>query len=284
LDGVFFARYWHLLDLSVVGSVRYSFWWSIGSICSIEDSMNERPERPSTKDIDSILEQLDSTAAEWQADQLKRRGVPGISIFHTAGNVIRALRAVPFPPEKAIQDLLSHVGEDPRREGLQETPKRYLAALKFWTSGYNQDPKEVLKVFEDGSEGYDEMVFQGNIALWSTCMHHIAPFFGVAHVAYIPSGKIVGLSKLSRLVDIFARRLTVQEKITTQVADALEEHLQARGVGVMLQCRHTCIESRGVQKAGSITTTSALRGLFKQSDARSEFMSMVAAVQGVKTL
>jgi GTP cyclohydrolase I len=167
---------------------------------------------------------------------------------------------------------------------LQETPKRYLAALLFWTSGYNQEPGQILKTFEDGGEGYDEMVFQGAIPLWSLCEHHVAPFFGVAHVAYIPNGRIVGLSKLSRLVEIFARRLTVQERITTQVADALEKHLEAKGVGVMLQCRHTCIESRGVQKSGSITTTSALRGLFKQSDARAEFMSMVAAVQGVKTL
>lgn len=186
----------------------------------------------------------------------------------------------------AVRDLLLHVGEDPDRPGLVETPSRVLRALKFWTSGYDKDPQTVLKVFEDGAEGYDEMVFQGGIPFFSTCEHHMVSFFGMAHVGYIPNGKIVGLSKLARLVEIYARRLTVQERITTQVADALFGYLNAKAAGVVLQARHLCMESRGIQKTGTITTTSALRGLFlEHADARAEFMGFVnTASSGVKSL
>ena len=178
--------------------------------------------------------------------------------------------------EKIVRDLLAAVGVNADREGLKETPLRYLKALEFWTSGYNQNPAEVLKTFEDGSEKYDEMVFQGAIPIYSLCEHHLAPFFGVAHIGYIPKGKIVGLSKLARLAEIFARRLQVQERLTAEIAEALDEHLQPVGVGVVLRCRHMCIESRGVQKVGSVTYTSSLLGAFKNHDnARDEFLKFV---------
>lgn len=185
-----------------------------------------------------------------------------------------------------IEQLLHYMGEDPQREGLQETPARVMAAWEFWTSGYGQDPKDVLKMFTDGAEKADEMVFQGGIPFYSHCEHHLAPFFGYAHLAYIPNGRIVGLSKLARLTEIFARRLQVQERMGTQMADALMEHLKAKGVGVVLQARHLCMESRGVQKTGTVTITSAVRGSFKEyPEVRGEFMSFVqATMAGIKTL
>lgn len=177
-----------------------------------------------------------------------------------------------------VTRLLSFVGEDPTRGGLQETPKRVLKAWQFWTSGYKRDPASVLKVFEDGAERVDEMVLVRDIPLYSHCEHHLAPIFGVAHVAYIPVGKIVGLSKLSRLVDIFARRLQVQERLTNQVADALAEHLKPKGVGVVLECRHLCMESRGVCQQGHVTITSALRGVLRNDPAaRAEFLNLTGA-------
>jgi GTP cyclohydrolase I len=133
-----------------------------------------------------------------------------------------------------------------------------------------------LKVFEDGAEHYDQMLIERNIPVWSLCEHHMAPFFGVAHIAYIPKGHIVGLSKLVRLTDIYARRLQVQERLTAQIADALWTHLQPQGVGVVLECRHSCMESRGVCKAGVTTTTSALFGAIKEEpETRAEFLHLV---------
>jgi GTP cyclohydrolase I len=186
----------------------------------------------------------------------------------------------------SIRDLLIYCGEDVNREGLKETPERFLKALRFWTSGYGVDPAEVLKTFSDGSDNYDELVFQGAIPLWGLCEHHLAPFFGVAHIGYLPNKKIVGLSKLARLVEVFSRRLSVQERITTQIASAIEKHLDTEGVGVVLQCRHSCMESRGVQKIGTVTMTSALLGKIKTCpDLRAEFMTMVSAASvGIKTL
>lgn len=176
----------------------------------------------------------------------------------------------------ALRNFLRVIGEDPYREGLDDTPHRYVKALRFWTSGYHQKPEDVVKLFEDGANGYDELVFQGSTPLFSLCEHHLSPFFGVAHVGYIPNGKVVGLSKIARLIDVFARRLQVQERLSTQIADALQEQLNPKAVGVVLRCRHTCISGRGVQKAGSITYTAALRGLFKTDmAARAEFMGFV---------
>lgn len=176
-----------------------------------------------------------------------------------------------------VLQMLEKLVDDSKREGLRETPHRVAEAYNFWTSGYAQEPAEVLKVFEDGASNYDQLVFQGGIPIYSLCEHHLVPFFGVVHVGYIPQGKIVGLSKLSRLVDVFARRLQVQERITTQIVEVLENELKPLGVGVVIRCRHLCMESRGVQKLGTITYTSALKGEFKDSDsARAEFMRLVS--------
>lgn len=175
-----------------------------------------------------------------------------------------------------VRRLIQQIGEDPDRGGLLETPERVARAWTDWTRGYGQDPAEVLKVFEDGGEGYDEMVMVKDLPFYSHCEHHLAPFFGTASIAYIPNGKIVGLSKLSRLLDIFSRRLQVQERMTAQVADALMEHLDARGSAVSVRARHLCMESRGIQKQGSETITNALRGVFKEdAAARAEFLASV---------
>ena len=166
-------------------------------------------------------------------------------------------------------------GEHSQREGLVETPKRVAKAWKFWTSGYAMDASALLKVFEDGAEGVDEMVCQVDIPFYTHCEHHLAPFFGLASVAYIPNGKVLGLSKMNRLVDMFARRLQVQERLTNQVADALNDGLSPLGVGVLIRARHLCVESRGVQHRGATTTTSALRGAMKDNpETRAEFMSI----------
>lgn len=164
-------------------------------------------------------------------------------------------------------------GENWQREGLQETPMRFAKAWEFWTSGYRVDPEEVLKLFEDGADDYDEMVVVRDINFYSHCEHHLAPFFGTVTVAYIPNGRVAGLSKMTRLVDVFARRLQVQERLTVQLADCLFENLMPLGVGVIISARHLCIESRGVCRPGQNTVTSALRGIMKDDpDARAEFM------------
>lgn len=182
--------------------------------------------------------------------------------------------------EKSIEDaclrLMEYIGEDPTREGLLETPKRFAKAWQHWTSGYKQNPADVLKVFDDGAEKCDELVLVRDIPIYSHCEHHLAAIFGSAHIGYIPNGKIVGLSKLARIADIFARRLQVQERLTNQIADALEEHLNPLGVGVVIQARHFCMESRGIEKMGSATITSAMRGVFRSNpSARAEFMGLI---------
>jgi len=175
-----------------------------------------------------------------------------------------------------IVRLLEYVGEDANREGLLETPKRVLKAWKNeWCGGYGKDPKQVLKVFEDGSEGCDQMVVVRDIPIFSHCEHHLAPFFGTATIGYIPNAKIVGLSKSSRVADIFAHRLQVQERLTNQIADAIWDNLAPIGVGVVINCRHMCMESRGVSRSGSTTVTSALRGAIRDdSKARAEFLTL----------
>lgn len=171
-----------------------------------------------------------------------------------------------------VTRMLEYIGEKPEREGLKETPARVAKAWSEWFDGYGVEPGPVIKSFEDGASGYDQMVVQKNIPVYSHCEHHLAPFFGVAHVAYLPGKRIAGLSKFSRVVDIFAHRLQVQERLTTQIADAMNEHLEPRGVGVILECRHLCMESRGVQRIGTMTATSAVRGIIKDSPAvRAEF-------------
>lgn len=176
-----------------------------------------------------------------------------------------------------ITRMLQFIGEDPAREGLRETPARVIKAWREeWFSGYGKKPEEVLKAFADGSEDYDEMILVKDIPVYTHCEHHLAPFFGVAHIGYVPRRKIVGLSKLSRLVDIFARRLQVQERLTTQIAGALQEHLQPAGVGVVIQCRHLCMESRGIQRQGALTTTSKMLGvMMSKPEARAELFSLI---------
>jgi GTP cyclohydrolase I len=180
--------------------------------------------------------------------------------------------------EIACKSLLTAIGEDPNRGGLIETPKRVAKAWCEWTAGYGKEPADILKVFEDGADGCDQLVLVRDIPVYSHCEHHMAPFFGVAHVGYIPDQRIVGLSKLSRLVDIFSKRLQVQERMTNQIADALVQHLKPKGVGVMVECRHLCMESRGIARAGASTVTSALRGvLLEEPECRGEFMHLVRA-------
>ncbi len=177
--------------------------------------------------------------------------------------------------EDNIKRMLQYIGEDPERGGLLETPGRVAKAWEFWTSGYDRDPAAILKTFEDGAEQCDEMVVVKDIPFYTHCEHHMAPFFGTATIAYIPDGRIVGLSKLSRLLDMYARRLQVQERLTGEVADALMKHLNPRGAGVVLKARHLCMESRGVQQQGHHTRTSALRGVFKDDPAvRAEFLAL----------
>jgi GTP cyclohydrolase IA len=175
-----------------------------------------------------------------------------------------------------IEAFIKWLGDDPTRSGLVETPSRFFDAWREWSAGYDRDPVDVLKVFEDGGENYRDLVFQGNIPVYSHCEHHLTSFFGVAHVGYIPDGKIVGLSKLARVVDIFAKRLQVQERLTRQVAEALYNNLKPSAVGVVLRCRHLCMESRGVQKTGTITYTSCLLGKFMtEPETRAEFLGFV---------
>ena len=185
----------------------------------------------------------------------------------------------PFNPneelESVITSLLALVDDDPLREGLRETPARVAKAWRHWCGGYGVDISELMKVFEDGAEHYDQMVVRKDIPVYSHCEHHMAPIIGRCTIAYIPNGKVIGLSKLDRLADAFARRLQVQERLTSQIADALVEHLQPLGVGVWVSARHLCIESRGVQHTNSETVTTALRGCIReQSATRAEFLAL----------
>jgi GTP cyclohydrolase I len=177
---------------------------------------------------------------------------------------------------KMVRDLLQYIGENPDREGLQETPARFLNAWAEYTQGYAERPEDILKVFQDGAERVDEMVIVRDIPVYSLCEHHLAPFFGKAHVGYVPAKKILGLSKISRVVEVFGRRLQVQERLTNQIADALDTHLQPLGVAVVIECRHMCMESRGIRHQGSATATSALRGSIKSNpDTRREFLTLI---------
>lgn len=177
--------------------------------------------------------------------------------------------------EEVIRALLEQIGENPDREGLAETPKRVAKAWATWCGGYGKNPSDILKAFEDGAKDCDEMVAVVDIPFYSHCEHHLAPIFGTATVAYIPNGKIVGLSKLSRLVDMYARRLQVQERLTNDIANALAKHLEAKGVGVYIKARHLCMESRGISQQGHYTVTTALRGVIKdEGETRAEFLAL----------
>ena len=177
--------------------------------------------------------------------------------------------------EGAVKKVLELLGENPEREGLLKTPSRVAKAWGFLTEGYAQDPKEILNkaLFTTSN---DEMVVVRDIEFYSTCEHHMLPIIGRAHVAYIPDGKVVGLSKIPRIVNVFARRLQIQEQMTEQIADAISESINPKGVAVVLHARHMCMEMRGVQKINSTTVSSALRGLFKSDQrTRSEFYNII---------
>ncbi|MFL2604683.1 MAG: GTP cyclohydrolase I FolE [Flavobacteriaceae bacterium] len=172
------------------------------------------------------------------------------------------------------QEILHLLGENQNREGLLKTPERASKAMKFLTEGYEKDPKQILQsaMFK---EDYNEMVIVKDIELYSLCEHHLLPFFGKAHIAYIPNGQIVGLSKLPRVVDVFSRRLQVQERLTEQILDCINNTLNPKGVAVVIEASHMCMMMRGVQKQNSTTTTSGFRGAFKNTDTRNEFLNLV---------
>jgi len=175
------------------------------------------------------------------------------------------------------ENVLSDIGEDPSREGLLKTPERVAKALQYLTHGYEINPEEILKsALFNGP--YSEMVIVKSIEVYSMCEHHMLPFFGKAHIAYIPDGTIVGLSKIPRVVDAFSRRLQVQERLTIEIRDCIQNTLKPKGVAVVLECSHMCMQMRGVQKQNSVTTTSAFTGLFLNNDAtRKEFINLVQA-------
>ncbi|QKG28464.1 MULTISPECIES: GTP cyclohydrolase I FolE [unclassified Campylobacter] len=184
--------------------------------------------------------------------------------------------------ENSVKNMLEIIGEDVNREGLIKTPERVFKAFKFLTQGYEQDPKEVLNdaLFESSN---NEMVLMRDIEFYSLCEHHLLPIIGRVHVAYIPDGKVVGLSKLPRMVNIFARRLQIQEQMTEQIASAIQEVIKPKGVGVVIEARHMCVEMRGVEKINSTTTTSALRGIFiKNADTRREFFALINSPKEVR--
>ncbi|HRH01497.1 MAG TPA: GTP cyclohydrolase I FolE [Bacteroidia bacterium] len=172
--------------------------------------------------------------------------------------------------------VLAELGENPMREGLLKTPERVAKAMQYLTQGYDQNPADILRsaMF---AEPYDQMVLVKDIEVYSMCEHHLLPFFGKAHIAYIPSGHIVGLSKLPRVVDAFSRRLQVQERLTTEIRDCIQETLKPKGVAVVIECSHLCMQMRGIQKQNSITTTSAFTGEFLLDTTRSEFMKLITS-------
>ena len=172
--------------------------------------------------------------------------------------------------------ILAELGEDPSREGLIQTPVRVAKALQYLTHGYDANPEEILRsaMFK---EDYSQMVVVKDIEVFSMCEHHMLPFFGKAHVAYIPNGNIVGLSKIPRVVDAFARRLQVQERLTNQIRDCIQETLDATGVAVVMECKHLCMSMRGIQKQNSVTTTSAFTGAFVNETTRAEFLRLITA-------
>ena len=175
----------------------------------------------------------------------------------------------------SIKTLLSEIGENPEREGLLKTPERVSKSMEFLTNGYDKNPSEILKsaMF---SESYSQMVLVKDIELYSLCEHHMLPFFGKAHIAYIPNGHIVGLSKIPRIVDVFSRRLQVQERLTDEIKDCIQETLNPKGVAVVIEAQHLCMQMRGVQKQHSSTTTTAFSGIFMSDEkTRAEFMNLI---------
>ena len=177
---------------------------------------------------------------------------------------------------EAVKTLIRWTGDNPEREGLKETPKRVIRSYKDFFSGYNSDPREILSKKFKEVEGYDEIIILKNIRLESHCEHHMVPFIGTAHVGYLPRNKVVGLSKLARLVEAFAKRLQIQEKLTAQIANAIDEVLQPKGVGVIIEASHLCVATRGIHKPDSKMVTSRMLGSFRNDQAtRKEFLDLV---------
>jgi GTP cyclohydrolase I len=176
--------------------------------------------------------------------------------------------------EEIYRELLRRIGEDPNRDGLLRTPERVEKSMAYLTKGYQEDPHQMLRAALFDVD-YDEMVIVKDVEMFSLCEHHMLPFFGKVHVAYIPKGKVVGLSKIARLVEVFSRRLQVQERMTRQIADAIQDAIAPQGVGVVIEARHLCMMMRGIEKQNSSTVTSAMIGCFRQKETRSEFLSLV---------
>ena len=179
-----------------------------------------------------------------------------------------------FSTEEIYREILRRIGEDPTRDGLEATPRRVEKSMAFLTKGYKENPNQILRgaLFD---VDYDEMVIVKDVEMFSLCEHHMLPFFGKVHVAYIPNGKVIGLSKIARLVEVFARRLQVQERMTRQIADAIQEAIAPQGVGVVIEARHLCMMMRGIEKQNSSTVTSAMVGCFREKETRAEFLSLV---------
>lgn len=197
-----------------------------------------------------------------------------------AKNVIENTTLADATFAELVREIIARVGEDPSREGLERTPERVEKAYQFLTRGYNEDAEQLLNsaLF---TVNYDEMVIVKDIEMFSLCEHHMLPFFGKVHIAYIPNGKVIGLSKLPRLVDIYARRLQVQERMTTEIAETLMKVIQPQGVGVVVEARHLCMMMRGVEKQHSATVTSAMFGCFRnEKETREEFLSLVRTKSG----
>jgi GTP cyclohydrolase IA len=177
--------------------------------------------------------------------------------------------------EDLVKEMIVRLGEDPAREGLVSTPERVTKAMRFLTKGYNEDPDALLKgaLF---TVSYDEMVIVKDIEMFSLCEHHMLPFFGKVHVAYIPKGRVIGLSKIPRLIELFSRRLQIQERLTTQIAETIQQVIEPQGVGVVIEARHLCMMMRGVEKQHSAAVTSSMLGCFRESEeTRSEFLSLI---------
>ena len=192
--------------------------------------------------------------------------------IHQAAEIDEGLSG--YSTEEMLREILSRMGEDPSRQGLLATPGRVEKSMAFLTKGYDENPAEILRgaLFD---EDYDEMVIVKDIEIFSLCEHHMLPFFGKVHVAYVPKGKVIGLSKIPRLVEVFARRLQVQERLTRQIADAIQNAILPLGVGVIIEARHLCMMMRGIEKQHSSTVTSAMVGCFRQKETRLEFLSLV---------
>ncbi len=214
--------------------------------------------------------------------------LPFIVSNYLAGNCLSKFQILAYHKEEsydeaatndlksAYKSVITAIGEDPEREGLQKTPERMAKAMQFITKGYEMDAAAILNSAKF-HESYNEMVLVKNIELYSLCEHHLLPFFGKAHIAYIPNGVITGLSKLARVVDCFSRRLQVQERLTHEILDVIQETLNPHGVGVVIEAQHLCMMMRGVQKQNSVTTTSAFSGEFMKNETRSEFLKLISA-------